>query len=249
MTCAHVRALARYNAPLYRAGVIGVGVAAAVALTPAVPVALRIVAALLGAVAGWYILASLVAFHWMFDRSELLGGRWLRTAEPPSRWVQISLCLEQTLLPMAQVFPEAEGVDFDLFDPSTTAEPAVGRARSEPRTPHVAARPDHIDRPDGWSDLTVVTLAAHELRQAAHREALFRELRRITNPEGRLVLVEHPRNLPAWLAFGPGVGHFLPRGEWRRLAAAVGLDIHARRSITPFVDVWELRPASPLARE
>src|SRR5690606_3910952 len=94
---------------------------------------------------------------------------------------------------------------------------------------------------DAWADLVVVTLAAHEVRDPAAREQLFRELRRISAPTGRIILVEHLRNPAALLAFGPGFFHFLPRSEWISLCDRTGLQIESERDITPFVHVFRLK--------
>jgi len=56
-------------------------------------------------------------------------------------------------------------------------------------------------------------------------------------PGGRLVLIEHPRNLAGILAFGPGVLHFLPMAEWSRLAALTGFRMESERAMSPFVRV------------
>lgn len=87
----------------------------------------------------------------------------------------------------------------------------------------------------------MVTLAAHEIRHPQRRESLFKEIARIVAPDGRVVVVEHLRNLSAALAFGPGLFHFYPRGEWVRLARAARLTIAEEFHITPFVHVFVLR--------
>jgi len=75
-------------------------------------------AALGALVATWYAIASFAAFHWMFDRSPFLSGTWLvKCMDPaPRRGVQVSVCAEQTVLPIQSVFPHASCETFDLFD-------------------------------------------------------------------------------------------------------------------------------------
>lgn len=252
---AHALSLARYNRPLYALSGATAVVGLSICLLPSVNFALRLIGALAAAVATWYAVASFAAFHAMFDRSPLLSGTWLRkcVAAPPGACVQLSVGLEQTTLPLGRVFPDAECVDLDLFDPAVMTEPAVSRAKGRqegaaaaPETPPALtpASPDALPIGAAASDLTVVTLAAHELRSAASREALFGELSRVMKPGGTVVVVEHLRNVAALLAFGPGLMHFYPRGEWLRLARVSGLGVTAEFDITPFVHVFVLRRAA-----
>jgi SAM-dependent methyltransferase len=242
----HARRIAGYNWPLYAAAGAGIVVGVAVAAWPGTPAPLRWLA-IVGVVgAAWLAGASFGAFHWMFDRSELLGGRWLaQEVDPPSRWVQVNAGLDETTLPIHEVFPAAQGKVLDIYDPGAMTEPAITRARQE-RAGAAAAevvRSDALPVTDGWAELAVVTLAAHEIRDTPARERFFRELARVVSPAGKVVVVEHLRDLPAALAFGPGIFHFLPRREWLRLGDVTGLVLERERRITPFVRVFVYRHA------
>ncbi|HUE69526.1 MAG TPA: methyltransferase domain-containing protein, partial [Pirellulaceae bacterium] len=145
-------------------------------------------------------------------------------------------------LPLDRVFPGAEGKMLDLYNPAVMTEPAVTRARQH--TSDVAAfavDPEALPVDDAWADLVVVTLAAHEIRDGKKRERFFHELRRIVSLEGRVVVVEHLRDLAAALAFGPGILHFFPHGEWLRLGKLAGLAVERERRITAFVRVFVYR--------
>lgn len=236
--------IASYNWPLYLTATLGVMGGGLAAASPALPYSTRLVGALGAALAAWFAVASFVAFHAMFDRSNLHSGRWLVSLLPraPRRWVQISAGLEETTLPFADLFVNAEGRSLALHDPSMTA-PALNRARGQ--TPAAAATTTPTDLPidAGWADLTCVVLAAHEVRDPNARKAFFRELARITAPEGRIVVVEHLRDLAAALAFGPGLFHFYPHREWLSLGEQAGVIVEREESITPWMRVFVYRRA------
>ena len=126
----------------------------------------------------------------------------------------------------------------EIFDPRSMTAPALNRARKIEERRAASAPPSVLPVVSGWADTAYVVLAAHEVRDPSEREKLFAELRRILAPGGRLVLIEHPRNLAGALAFGPGVMHFLPVAEWARLSALVGFRLESERDITPFVTVF-----------
>ena len=244
ITFARAARIAGYNWPLYAAAGVGILVGLVLASFPGMPPLVRWLGGSGAAVAGWFACASFWAFHWMFDRSALLGGEWLKEELPqaPVRWVQINVGLEETTLPLEEVFPGAEGKTLDLFNPAIMTEPAVTRARQQQSdvTPNFV-QPESLPVEDGWAELVVVTLAAHEIRNSQKRERFFQELRRIVSPAGRVVVVEHLRDLAAALAFGPGIFHFFSRGEWLRLGSRAGLEVARERRITPFVRVFVYR--------
>ena len=238
--------LVRYNWPLYAVCVLGATIGALLWATHIIPTTVRY-AGLLGAlIAMWYAAASFVAFHVMFDRSNFLSGEWLSrcVAQAPQTCVQLSACVDETTLPIDRVFPDAEYIELDLFDNSVMTEPAIARAKQQAHgSPSFIAKPDALPLSDNVSQLTVVTLAAHEVRDPRKREALFLELSRITAANGQLIVAEHLRNIPAALAFGPGVLHFYPRTTWTALFTETRLEIESEFDITPFFHVFVLRHA------
>jgi SAM-dependent methyltransferase len=251
MSFTHALRIAGYNRRLYVVGVFAVVAGIVFVLAPGVPRDLRIAASVGVLIAAWFTAASFLAFYWMFDRSELLTGRWLPELVPaPARWIQINAGLEETTLPLETLFPHTSGRLLDIYQPDAMTEPALARARE--REGGVAAhgsRPDALGIDDASAELIVVMLAAHEIREPARREAFFRELVRALTTNGTIVLVEHLRNIAAALTFGPGLFHFLPRSEWLRLAGLTGLKVARERSITPYVTVLvceRVRTADPI---
>jgi SAM-dependent methyltransferase len=236
--------IAGYNWPLYAVAGFGIVAGVVVASWSALPVPLRWLAAIGAALAGWFACASFLAFHWMFDRSELTRGEWIaREFDPaPARWVRINAGLEETSAPLHEVFPSSEGKVLDIYDPASMTEPAITRARQQQGgMAAIRAQFDALPVEDAWGDLVFVMLAAHEIRNRSARETFFKELARIVAPQGKVVIVEHLRDLAAVLAFGPGVFHFFPRAEWLRLGSLAGLEVERERRITPFVRVFIYR--------
>ncbi len=236
--------LARYNWPLYLICIVSSVAGFFVGSLNSLPVPVRIIAIVGASIATWYAAASFVAFHMMFERPAFLSGRWLSrcVSNVPKTCTHLSVCVEETSLPVQAVFPNTICTNLDLFDDSVMTEPAIARAKlAAGLSKLIRAKPNALPLENGVSELTVVSLAAHEVRDPTLRVTFFRELARVTHPDGTLVVAEHLRNLPAALAFGPGLFHFYPRSEWTQLATAAGLLIESEFDITPFIHVFVFR--------
>jgi SAM-dependent methyltransferase len=205
---------------------------------------LRAALTLLVVGAAFWSLASLAASHYVYDRSPLYGFAWLKTllAREPRRWVNVHAGLDESSEILRRLFAGAGGKILDIYDARAMSEPAIKRARQV--TPQLASATaaDFRALPlaDASCDAVFVIFTAHELREAEARGAFFGELRRVLEPGGSVILVEHLRDAANFIAFGPGVWHFLPRREWLRAALAGGLAVAAEVSVTPFVRAFRL---------
>ncbi len=229
--------IVRYNWPYYVGGLVVAVAGIGAGCWPAVPGALRIAGLVAGIGAAVLVVNSLAASYWIYDRSGLMSWDWVggELGSVPRRWLNLHAGVDESSGALRSAFPGSEGTTADFFVAGEMTEPSIARARAE--RPAQAARVDPARLPygDAAFDAVFLFFAAHELRRPAAREALFRELTRVTAPGGAVLVVEHARDVANLLAYGPGVLHFLPAGEWRRLAGVAGLEVRRERRRTPFV--------------
>jgi ubiquinone/menaquinone biosynthesis C-methylase UbiE len=197
--------------------------------------------------AAWWLMASLVASWWVYDRSPLMQLTWLATASPKvstvgSRVLNVHAGYDDTSETLTDAFPHSVIKVLDLFDPIRMTEPSIHRARKAyPAFPGTLT-----GNRDAWPfenisfDVVLFMMSAHEFRIAHDREALLAEAKRVLAPHGVIVLVEHLRNVANLASFGPGFMHFWPRHEWLRLASVAGLRVVREGRITPLVGYFVL---------
>ncbi len=191
------------------------------------------------------IFSVVIITHWIYDRSNLYRWDWLlmHVPVPPKRILNVHAGYDASADALATLFPTAEIINCDIFDPSYATEPSIVRARERnTRRDTLRGTTDQLPIEDGWADLVLGFLALHEIRDAKKRKQLFGELRRVTAPNARLIIVEHLRDAANFAVYGPGAFHFLPRSAWRESAEG-SFAIGKEQTITPFVHVLEFKRA------
>jgi hypothetical protein len=195
----------------------------------------------------FWLVSSLMVSHYVYDRSELYGLKWLDEILPvaPHRWINIHSGFDETSELLAEKFPDAVFEAVNIYDPEVMTEPSIRIARClKPSTIHATvARYDALPFAAGSIDAAFVIFSAHELRRHNQRVAFFTEIAQFLAPGGNIFLVEHTRDLWNFLAFGPGAFHFFSDQAWQRAALNAALTVHTQRSVTPFVHIYMLRSA------
>ena len=238
-----VMQILRFNRRMYGLAVAGV-VASALAWR-FLPIAGR-VALIAGLVPALYwIGASLLVSHYVYDRFPLYDFRWIARllGSTPRRWINIHSGWDETSGLLAEIFPAEEEQVVDIFDPRIMSEASIQQAQqvNQSACPGVAGRYDRLPFDAGKFDAAFTIFAAHELRRHEQRVELFREIARILVPGGEALLMEHMRDWRNFLAFGPGFLHFFSGREWREVASEAGFRVRTELAMTPFVRVFVLR--------
>lgn len=237
--------IVRYNWPQYVAGLVVVLLAAGWSVFGQPnPEWLRWAALVIAGLVLWWSVASVAASFWIYDASPLYRWTWIPDAlgMAPRRWLNLHAGLDESSAALRALFAEGEGETGDFFDPQEMSEDSIHRARSERERVSEPTRVNfrNLPYPDQFYDGIFLLFAAHELRRATSRKALFQEIHRVLAPSGRVLLVEHVRDLANFVAFGPGFFHFMTTREWRRVARSAGLRVIEERRMTPFVKIVRL---------
>ena len=155
---------------------------------------------------------------------------------------QVHSGFDETTRQLQSLFPKCEVTTLDFYDREIMTEPSIARARK--------AYPDHQSRSvayhalelaDGSEQLLTCLLAAHELREHQQRVDFFREAYRVLQADGQLVLLEHLRDFPNFLAFGPGFVHFFSYHDWLAALGEAGFWVEEEFKITPFISGFVAR--------
>ncbi len=191
------------------------------------------------AIVGYWSIASIIVSYFVYDASRIYDPVWMRTLidDRPAKWANMHAGVDDFSGPLSSAYGQPL-YNWDIFDDGIMTEPSIQRARSI-RGNAPAAPVDFRELPCSVGELDAIFafFVLHEIRDASLRRKCFDEIARCTAPSGKLVIVEHLRDFPNFIAFGPGFLHFWPRSEWLQSASLAGFELLNETSMTPFVRV------------
>jgi ubiquinone/menaquinone biosynthesis C-methylase UbiE len=190
------------------------------------------------------VMATSLAVSWyVYDLSNIYTFKWLDDLNnKPAKVVNINAGFDEISHLLKARHPTGELVVLDFYDEKKHTEISIKRARKAylPFSGTIPVSTSVIPLADNDADEIYVVFAAHEIRDNEERISFFKELCRVIKPSGNIIVTEHLRDLPNFLAYNIGFLHFVPKKTWHNTFKHAGLNISKVLKITPFVTTFIL---------
>lgn len=222
--------------PFVAGPVIGLAAVVASVAIVALPHIARIALGIAGLGALVLTSGAVVATWRVFGPDASRRWDWIQsTASDSRRWLNLTTGFDDSTGRLRTTTPGA-GTAIDVFDATRSSAAALRRARASfpPSGPSVQIADLAITIEPASVDIVFLLMSAHETH-GHDRTALFAAAHHGLVAGGRVVVVEHLRDLANILAFGPGAWHFSRRGDWIETAAGAGLELLDERRLDPWV--------------
>ena len=197
---------------------------------------------------GYGLLMPLIVSAYVYDFSGFYNFNWLNNQVKDDTTVKlivnINAGFDETSFIINHKFPNADLKVFDFYNARQHTEPAIKRARKVslvyPSNQQIAS--GLIPVQDNTADIIFLLSAAHEIRSQDEKILFLKECHRICKPEGKVIMVEHLRDFPNFLAFTIGFTHFFSRHTWKNAFTSAGFSAFKETKFTPFMSVFNCNP-------
>lgn len=205
---------------------------------------------------GWLFVLAIAAFAYglfmplivsayVYDFSGFYRFDWLRKMQLEDSeqllHLNINAGFDETSFILKEVFPQSQLQVFDFYNAAQHTEAAIIRARKAsliyPNTRQISTQV--IPLPDNSVDKIFLLSAVHEIRKADEKAVFLKECRRVCKSGGQVIMVEHLRDFPNFVAFTIGFTHFFSKAHWQRAFTAAGFQGIAEQKFTPFMSVFK----------
>jgi SAM-dependent methyltransferase len=181
---------------------------------------------------------------YVYDYSGYYNFGWLKkfaiADSGTNLFLNINAGFDETSFIIKHLYPQSDLKVFDFYDAARHTEPAIIRARKVslvyPDTRQMST--GSIPLPDNSADIIFLLSAAHEIRTQGEKIQFLKECHRVCKAGGQVIMVEHLRDFPNFLAFTVGFTHFFSRRTWRRAFEGAGFSSFAETKFTPFMSVF-----------
>ncbi len=190
------------------------------------------------------LIMPLLISAYVYDFSGYYDFKWLKNLELKNskldQIVNINAGFDETSYILKNNFPEADLKVFDFYDAKRHTEPAIIRARKVSlvysNTQQIS--PDKIPLSDNSTDVIFLLSAVHEIRSYSEKVIFLKECKRICKSNGKVITVEHLRDIPNFFAFSIGFTHFFSRITWERAFKEAGFDSFEETKFTLFMSIF-----------
>ena len=190
------------------------------------------------------LIAPLIVSAYVYDFSKYYEFNWLDKYNfkdaNTTKIVNINAGFDETSFIIKNRFPKSDLKVFDFYNEEDHTESAIKRARkvslTYPGTQVI--RTNRIPVESKSVDVVFLLSSAHEIRSNSEKTIFLSECNRILKPKGKIILVEHLRDLPNFLAFSIGYTHFFSKKTWKDVFSKASLKLSKEVKFTPFMSVF-----------
>ena len=188
----------------------------------------------------------LVVSAYVYDFSGYYNFHWLKSCviADANHILNINAGFDETSFIIKNNFPQSDLKVFDFYNAKQHTEPAIIRARKAslvyPNTQQITS--SLIPLEDKSIDIIFLLSAVHEIRSHEEKVGFLKECHRLCKPNGKVIMVEHLRDLPNFLAFSIGFTHFFSRSAWKNAFEQAGFLSFQETKFTPFMSIFNCSP-------
>ncbi len=194
------------------------------------------------------LIMPLIVSAYVYDFSGYYHFNWVKKFNikdsGENQVLNINAGFDETSFIIKNLFPQSHLKVFDFYNAEKHTEPAIVRARKVsmvyPGTQQI--RSGSIPLEDNSTDIIFLLSAVHEIRRQEEKIQFLKECHRVCRQNGKVIMVEHLRDLPNFLAFSIGFTHFFSKRTWRAAFENAGFSSFAETKFTPFMSVFYCRP-------
>ena len=190
----------------------------------------------------------LIVSGYVYDFSGYYNFEWLSkvvsNSEKINQVTNINAGFDETSFIIKDKFPQADLQVFDFYDAKRHTESAIIRARKVsliyPNTQSISS--GVIPLNDRSIDIVFLLSAVHEIRSHEEKVRFLKECHRICKPNGKVIMVEHLRDFPNFIAFSVGFTHFFSHSVWKNAFKSAGFASFEETKFTPFMSIFKCSP-------
>lgn len=188
----------------------------------------------------YFVTTSLWAAYEQFVRRETMPVRTLfelGQIHPTDEFVYVGLGIRDTPTHLSRRLTRGHIQAIDVYNPQLTPRAVLARERrplpalSDPRLTWLEGSIDLLPLPDHSVVLLLTSYTLVEFWQHGDRELLLREIYRVLQPGGHLVLAEPVRSRTQWLMVGPAALRLPTPTYWRRMLRSVGFSLNREKDV------------------
>lgn len=191
------------------------------------------------------LVMPLITSAYIYDFSGYYNFKWFKNLNIVNsnniQIVNINAGFDETSFILKNKLPNSNIKVFDFYNPEKHTEAAIVRARKVsliyPETEPISTK--HIPLKCKSVDIIFLLSAAHEIRSNQEKVQFLKECKRICKTNGQVILVEHLRDFPNFLAFSVGFTHFFSKQTWIKVFKDAGFNSFTENKFTPFMSVFK----------